>query len=107
MYVVKSTLIAALFSLSLIPTANANQSKDVNEILEQTGFNKLIQHIPDFAQSVLKQSSGALEPEMNSALSAAFNQAFASAAVKRDVTHTLNAHYDAEHAQGFLKQLRS
>lgn len=107
MHAVKSTLVAALFGLSLMPAAHANQNNDVNEILEQTGFNKLIQHIPDFAQSVLKQSSGALEPEMNSALSAAFNQAFASDAVKRDVTHTLNAHYNAEHAQGFLKQLQS
>ena len=62
-----SILVAALFGLSLIPAAYANQNNDVNEILEQTGFNKLIQHIPDFAQSVLKQSSGALEPEMNSA----------------------------------------
>ncbi len=105
---IKTHFFAALLSLCCIMPAVADQkSSDIEEILEQTGFNKLIQLTPNFAQAILKQSSGALEPEMNSALSAAFTQAFASTTVKRDIKRTLSAHYKAEHAQGFIKQLKS
>jgi len=107
MHAVKNTFVALLLTLFCWQQAQANQADDVNQILEETGFDKLIEYIPTFAQSILKQSSGALEPEMNSALSAAFTQAFASEAVKRDVMQTINAYYKADAAQGFLKHLRS
>lgn len=106
MRAVTSSILALLLSISSI-SAFADQTSDVKEILELTGFNKLIQHTPAFAQAVLKQSSGALEPEMNSALSAAFTQAFASTAIAHDINRTLMAHYNTEHAQGFIEHLGS
>ncbi len=111
MKAVKSIITVCLFGLlSLQPasaTANPTINKDeqVNAILEKTGFNKLLQHVPNFSQSVLKQSSGALEPEMGSALSAAFSQAFATATVQNDVNHVLKAHYNESHATAYLKHL--
>lgn len=96
-----------LLCLLALQTQAADQDQQVQTILEQTGFNKLLQHVPDFAQAVLKQSSGALEPEVNSALSAAFSQAFAPAAVQRDVVQVLNAHYDEARASRYIQQLRS
>ncbi len=108
MKAVKSIFTACLLCLLCLQQANAaNKNEQINTILEQTGFDKLLQHIPDFAQAVLKQSSGALEPEMNSALSAAFNQAFATAAVQRDVINVINAHYDESQATAYLNQLQS
>jgi len=108
MKAVKSILTICLFGLlSLQASAANNKDEQINNILEKTGFNKLLQHVPNFSQAVLKQSSGALEPEMGSALSAAFTQAFASEAVQRDVNHVLKAHYNESHATTYLKHLNS
>jgi len=109
MKAVKSIITACLLGLLTLQPANAASNKDeqINNILEKTGFNKLLQHVPNFSQAVLKQSSGALEPEMGSALSAAFSQAFAIDAVQRDVNHVLKAHYNESHATAYLKHLNS
>ena len=108
MNAVKTFFTACLLCLICLQQASAaNKNEQINSILEQTGFDKLLEHIPYFAQSVLKQSSGALEPEMNSALSAAFNQAFTTTAVQRDVINVINAHYDESQATAYLNQLQS
>lgn len=101
----KTFLGGALLCLLALQAQASEKSDQIDTILNQTGFNKLLQHVPDFAQAVLKQGSGALEPEMNSALSAAFSEAFASAAVQRDITRVINAHYDAHHAASYIEQL--
>ena len=105
----KSIITACLLSLLCLQSASATTSKDeqINAILEKSGFNKLLQYVPAFSQSVLKQSSGALEPEIGSALSAAFSQAFTTAAVQRDVNLLLKAHYNESHATAYLKHLNS
>ncbi len=109
MKAVKSIITVCLFGLLSLQPASATSGKDeqINAILDKTGFNKLLQHVPNFSQSVLKQSSGALEPEMGSALSAAFSQAFATATVQSDVNHVLKAHYNESHATAYLKHLNS
>lgn len=108
MNAVKTFFSAGLLFLLCLQTVHAtNKQEQINKILEQTGFDKLLEHIPSFAQGTLKQSSGALEPEMSSALSAAFNQAFTTAAVQRDVINVINAHYDESQATAYLKQLQS
>jgi len=113
MKAVKSIITVCLLSLLSLQPASATASptikkaEQINAILEKTGFNKLLKHTPNFSQSVLKQSSGALEPEMGSALSAAFTQAFATAAVQRDINHVLEAHYNEAHATAYLKHLNS
>ncbi|HHJ80592.1 MAG TPA: hypothetical protein ENJ65_03050, partial [Candidatus Tenderia electrophaga] len=109
MKAVKSIITVCLLGLLSLQSASASSSKDeqINTILEKTGFNKLLKHVPGFSQAVLKQSSGALEPEMSSALSAAFSQAFTTAAVQRDVTLLLNAHYDEANATAYLEHLNS
>ncbi len=108
MKVVKAILYGFCLCLLVFQQANAaNKDEQINTILEETGFNKLLQHVPEFAQLVLKQSSGALEPEVNSALSAAFSQAFATSTVQRDVISLINAHYDETHATAYIKILQT
>lgn len=109
MKAVKSIITVCLLGLLSLQPASATSSKEaqINSILEKTGFNKLLQYMPQFSQSALKQSSGALEPEMNSALSAAFTQAFATAAVQRDINHVLKAHYNESYATAYLKHLNA
>lgn len=108
MKAVKTLLSIFCLGLIILSQAHANtQDEQINIILEQTGFNKLVQFTPDFAQAVLKQSSGALEPEMNSALSGAFQQAFAVPLVQRDIASLINAHYNAKYASAYIKQLQS
>lgn len=108
MKVVKSILSGFCLCLLVFQQAHAaNKNEQINTILEETGFNKLLLYVPDFAQMVLKQSSGALEPEVNSALSAAFSQAFATPTVQRDVINVINAHYDDTHATAYIKQLQA
>ena len=112
MKAVKSIITVCLLGLLSLQPANAVagptiKDEQINAILEKTGFNKLLQHVPSFSQSVLKQSSGALEPEMGSALSAAFSQAFATETVQRDVNQMLKAHYNEPHATAYLKHLNS
>lgn len=109
MKAVKSIISICLLALSVSAAASPTINKDeqINAILDKTGFNKLLQHIPSFSQSVLKQSSGALEPEMGSALSAAFSQAFATDVVQRDINRVINAHYNQSHATAYLKHLNS
>jgi hypothetical protein len=108
MNTVKSIFVSLVLSLLALQQANAaSKDEQINTILEQTGFNKLLQHVPDFAQAVLKQSSGALEPEMNSALSGAFSRTFAVESVQHDVLDVLNAQFDTRHAEAYLRQLQS
>lgn len=104
---VKTLLGGVLLCLLTLQVHAADKHQQIDTILEQTGFNKLLQYVPNFAQSVLKQSSGALEPEVNSALSSAFADAFATPVVKRDVVTVVSAHYDARHADTYIEQLRS
>lgn len=104
-YSLFTTLLLCITTLSLANAADRNG--DVNAIMDETGFDKLVEHVPEFAQNTLKQSSGALEPQVNSALSKAFSQAFAASAVRRDVIAVLNSHYDAKQGGGYLQKLRS
>lgn len=105
----KSCLITTLlFCLASLSLANgAERDSQINTIMTETGFDKLMEHVPEFAQNTLKQSSGALEPKVNSALSKAFSHSFASSAVRKDVLALLQAHYNAKQAEGYLKQLQS
>lgn len=96
-----TTLLLCLFSLN-IAQADTTQNQTIDKMLDASGFDKLLQHIPDFAQSILKQSSGALEPEINSKLSLAFTRSFKSDIVRRDVIASLRSHYDAKLSAAYL-----
>ncbi len=91
--------------------ASAGQQEEANvhieQLLERTGFNKLLDRVPDFAQGVLKQSAGALDPEVNAAVSGVFQRAFSRTNVRRDVVRTLRAHHNREQAQAYLNILDS
>jgi len=43
----------------------AERDTQINAIMTETGFDQLVEHVPEFAQNTLKQSSGALEPKVN------------------------------------------
>lgn len=100
-----TALLLCLTSLSLAHATERDTK--INAIMSETGFDKLMDHVPQFAQNTLKQSSGALEPKVNSALSQAFSQSFASAAVRKDVLALIQAHYEPKQAAAYLKQLQS
>jgi hypothetical protein len=105
----RSSLITTLFlCLASLSLANAaDRDSQINAIMTETGFDKLVEHVPEFAQNTLKQSSGALEPQVNSALSKAFSQSFASAAIRKDVLAVIQAHYDNKQGAAYLQQLQS
>lgn len=103
----RTTLFTTLLFLFCSVAGAADRDTDIKAIMTETGFDKLMDHIPEFAQNTLKQSSGALEPKVNSALSKAFNQSFAPAAVRRDVLALIGAHYDDKQGNAYLKQLQS
>lgn len=93
-----------ILGLSLACTVHADDSDaQLKKIIDRSGLEKLISHIPQLAQGVLKQSSGAIEPKMNSALSGAFNQAFQPELVQRDFAAILRSHYDAKQASDYLQ----
>lgn len=100
-----TALLLCLTSLSLAHATERDTK--INAIMSETGFDKLMDHVPQFAQNTLKQSSGALEPKVNSALSQAFSQSFASAAVRKDVLALIQAHYDSKQAAAYLQRLQS
>ncbi len=93
--------------LSIHQAYAADRTEQINAIIEETGFDELLEHVPEFAQNILQQSSGALEPEVNSRMSAAFEHAFAATQVRSDVYKVLNAHYEEQQATTYLQQLRS
>lgn len=107
MQTVRILLGGILLCLLALQAQAADKREQIDTMLEQSGFNKLLQYVPDFAQAVLRQSSGALEPEASSALSAAFSDAFATPAVQRDVIEILSAHYDEARASAYIEQLRN
>lgn len=100
-----TTLLLCLASLSLAHAAD--RDTQINAIMAETGFDKLMEHVPEFAQNTLKQSSGALEPKINSALSKAFSQAFAAPAIRKDVLALIQAHYDNKQGSAYLQRLQS
>ena len=83
---------------------HGNRDAELQQVLEQSGIDRLIERMPDIATGVLKQSSGALEPEMNSALSAVFSQTFQPATLRRETLQVLRAHYDAPRVRAYLAQ---
>lgn len=107
MQTVRTILGGVLLCLLALQAQAADKRAQIDTMLERSGFNKLLQYVPDFAQAVLKQSSGALEPEVNSALSAAFSDAFATPTVQRDVVAIISAHYDEARASAYIEHLRS
>lgn len=97
-----------LLTLSSALTAHADDNDaQVKRIVDRSGLEKLIKHVPQLAQGVLKQSSGALEPKVNSALSDAFNQAFQPETVQRNFMAVVRSHYDAKQADDYLKLVES
>ncbi|MFC1749126.1 hypothetical protein ACFL2V_10005 [Pseudomonadota bacterium] len=97
-----------IFSLVAIQQANAaDNSTQINAIISETGFDELLEHVPEFAQNILKQSSGALDPKVNSSMSLAFKQAFAVSRVRSDVYNVINSHFDSAQANAYLNQLQS
>ncbi len=95
----------ALLAFCLIGLSQAhaaNQDQNIDKMLAQSGFDKLMQHVPDFAQSILKQSAGSLEPEVNSKLSLAFSRAFKTDVIRRDVSSSLRSHYDTKLSAAYL-----
>lgn len=106
-----SRALAALLTLvlSALPPPGAaapaaGRDADLQQVLEQSGIDRLIERLPDIANGVLKQSGGALEPEMNSALSAVFSQTFQPATLRRETLRMLRAHYDAPRVRAYLAQ---
>jgi len=98
------TLLLCLF----VPLASAaDRDTVIKALMTETGFDKLIEHVPEFAQTTLKQSSGALEPQVNSALSKAFSQSFGSASIRKEVVAVIQAHYDAKQGEAYLQRLQS
>ncbi len=93
------------FTFSCAQASNSADTAQIDQLLARTGFNKLLDRIPTFAQGVLKQSAGALDPEVNAAVSGVFQRAFSRTNVRRDVLRTLRAHYDAKQAQAYLTML--
>lgn len=97
-----------LLTFACMQQANADDhSKQINAIISETGFDKLLEHVPEFAQNILKQSSGALEPKVNSTMSMAFKQAFETSRVRSDVFKVINSHYDKDQANAYLNHLQS
>ena len=103
----RSTLLTTLLLCIASLASAADHDSQINAIMTETGFDKLVEHIPEFAQNTLKQSSGALEPQVNSSLSKAFNQSFASATVRKDVLAVIQAHYDDKQGAAYLQRLQS
>lgn len=100
-------LSVTLFLLLTPPAFAQNNEVQIQSLLERTGFTRLLAHVPDFAQGVLKQSAGALDPEVNSALSAAFSQSFSTKNIRRKVLQTIQSHFDQEKAIEYLTLLDS
>ena len=85
----------------------ADVSERIDHILDSSGFNKLLTRVPDFAQAVLRQSSGALDPEVNSELGAAFAAAFDSERVRSDVVGVVASHYEQDQAEAYLQLVQT
>ena len=102
----KFLLSIVVFCLSAQAVADGAADR-INGVLDASGFNKLLARMPDFAQAVLKQSSGALEPEVNSALSAAFSSAFDVERVRRDVVGVMRSNYEQNHTETYLALLET
>jgi len=107
--------IARLFALTISTAAllfsslsyAQSDEQHIQEILDRTGFNKLLDYVPQLSQNILKQSAGTLDPEVTSALNGAFQRAFTSRAVRRSVLATVRGHFDADKAEQYLTQLNS
>ena len=96
--------VVPFFLIFVFFPVQANEKSDqIDRLIKSAGFDKLLERIPYFAQGVLKQSAGSLDPEVNSALSQVFLRAFNSEAIRRDLVRTLSAHYDADQVQAYLE----
>ncbi len=78
----------------------------IDNILENTGINKLINASPRLALAALKQSAFAIdEPKVNSRLSGAFSNAFTPESIKRDISTQLSNSMDQPLADRYLDLL--
>lgn len=81
--------------------------KQILEMMELTGFGKLIERIPAFARAALKQSEGALEDDIRAELDGAIALAYRGEGIYARVLRSLRDTYKAEPAEGYLRMLRS
>ena len=103
----RKLLLSVVVLFFSIPAVADDVSVSIERILDASGFNKLLTRVPDFAQAVLRQSSGALDPEANSALSAAFVSAFDVERVRGDIVDVVKSNYEPEHAEAYLRMVQS
>jgi len=103
-----TVIITTFFILALASLSTHAQSDNdsIEKILEGTGINKLIQHVPNLAMATLKQSAFAMDdPQINSQLAAAFQKSFTQENIKQDVIASLKTNYDARLSNDFLALL--
>ena len=100
------SLLFMLICLLSFSSAQASKSQTVDEILVAAGINKLIDASPKLAIAALKQSAFAVdEPKVNSQLQAAFNSAFTTSSIHRDINNELSKTLEQKLADGYLWQL--
>ncbi len=84
------TLCTVLFFTALPAQAQTSQAT-IEQIIEETGINRLIAATPRLALAALKQSAFAVdEPKVNSRLSGAFSNSFTVEKIKRDISNQLS-----------------
>lgn len=99
-------LLFLLIGLLSLNPVYASKSQTVDEILLAAGINKLIDASPRLAIAALKQSAFAVDqPKVNSELQRAYNQAFTTQSIHKDINQALSTAMDQKLADSYLWQL--
>jgi len=98
-------IVLTLWSPSFVQAQS--QDKGITQMLELTGLDELIRHIPKFAQDSLQQGKGSMDPKVWGLLNKQIPVAYDSEKINQDVYSYLNKNYDQKLARGYIEFLES
>ncbi len=100
-------LLILIFSLFAHAVAAESRSAQIDAMLQLTGLEKLLEHVPGFAGDALAQGRGAIDPEVWQRLQRHLPTAFSAEYVRRSLRNHLRERLEPAAAAAYLDFLRS
>lgn len=105
---VSKLLLTTALLLAFLPNSHADEvDKAIDSAIKLTGLDKLIEHVPDFAQSSLDQGKGAIDPKVWNALSNEIPNSYNQKDVSRDLVRYLKENNDPKMLDAYVAFLKS
>lgn len=96
-----------VLGLSMGQVHAQSDERNIDALMELTGFNDLVERVPEFAGETLSQTEGALDHQSHQMLELAFGESYRPELIQQDVEQILTERYQPGPMENYLAILRS